>query len=381
MKYILNYNDAQKIVKEYSNFNFSETLFNVEDFKVSVFNYFLCEYKHFNLPLIKQPHINAFDMRGTTFIFNKFGHLHSTWFMLPKFFNLNQVESTQYDVVKDKKIVSISTKEDGSLIGFMKLPNGNVFCKTIGGIGNEQSLEAFKIYSKDRKLQKFIHNCLNNNYTPLFEYVSFNNRIVLQYSKPQLRFLGIRHNVGDYEYISNAKLQIKNIDHAAIIKDKTLDDLIKEGEKIENFEGWVVEFEDGQIIKVKVPWYFDKHRLRTCDVFREDYIIKHYLEGTIDDIICQLDKKNDSDAINFIEYVKKSVNNWSIKIDNDVKELLKEYKGDIKDFAIKHHKDYVFRFCMHQIKDGDYTKFKIEYMLKKTYRLQEARFFVEKFKN
>jgi len=380
MKYILTYNDAKKLCNTYKNFNFREHIYNVEGYKVSTFDYFLCDYNHFNNPLLEEPSINAFDMRGFTCVFNKDGSLFASYFMLPKFFNLNQVEITQYDELKNKKISNITLKEDGSLIAFMKLPNENVFAKTIGGIGNEQSNEAFKLYNNNDKLKTFVIKSLNEGYTPLFEYVSFSNRIVLLYNKPELKFIGLRKNSGNYEFISQAKLKIEGIDSVRCEYNKSLDDLIKDSKTLKDIEGWVVEFEDGQLVKIKTEWYFNIHHLRTEQIFREDYIIKHFLKGTLDDVICQLDKNKNSDVINFIDEVKNATLNWSAKIDKDVDELMKQYNGDIKEFAIKNHKHYAFQFCVALIKGEDYNKNKINYMLTKSRKLQNAKFYVKKFK-
>jgi len=150
--YLVTYEDALEMVKVYKDFNFSKSEYMIDGFKVVSFGYFLCDYSHFINPLNTRPEVNGLDMRGVTFVFNKDGSLYKRFFMLKKFFNLNQVESTQYGVVKDKKIRSVTNKEDGSLIAFMHLPNDVVFAKTIGGFTNEQSVAAMKLYKENTQI-------------------------------------------------------------------------------------------------------------------------------------------------------------------------------------------------------------------------------------
>jgi len=195
VKYLLTYEDGMKLVKAYNDFNFSFSEYMLDDYRVVTFTYFLCDFNHFERPLKEAPYIKGYDMRGTTFVFNKDGSLYKRYLMLPKFFNLNQVENTLYDVVKNKKIKRITEKEDGSLIAVMKLPNGTLFPKTIGSFNNEQSIGAQKILDDNKNLRDFIADSLFLGYTPLFEYVSWDNRIVLKYSKPELRFIGVRDNI------------------------------------------------------------------------------------------------------------------------------------------------------------------------------------------
>ena len=144
MKKLLSYKEALKLVKSYGDFNFSKSEYMLEGYKVVTFSYFLCDFNHFECPINDDPTIHGYDMRGMTFVFNKNGTLYKRFLMLPKFFNLNQVPSTQYDKVKNKKIVSVTIKEDGSLIGVMNLPNGKLFAKTIGSFNNEQTVGAIK---------------------------------------------------------------------------------------------------------------------------------------------------------------------------------------------------------------------------------------------
>jgi hypothetical protein len=233
--YNLTYNEALELVDFYNNNQFYKTETIIDNYKVVTFNYFLCDYNIFSNPLKDKPYINAFDMRGLTFIFNEDDSLFRKYSMLSKFFNIGQVESTQLNILKTKEIDNVHVKEDGSLIGFMKLPNGKLMCKTNGGFNNEQSIRAMEIIENNKSLKEYILEATEIG-TPLFEYVSFDNQIVLKYNKRELKYLGLR--MFDGPFIPASKLSINsNIVNCADNINISLDELLEGAKTLEGIEG------------------------------------------------------------------------------------------------------------------------------------------------
>lgn len=383
MKYLITYEDGLKLIEAYDDFNFSKSEYMIDGYKLVTFTYFLCEFKHFESPLKEAPHIKGYDMRGAAFVFNKDGSLYKKFLMLPKFFNLNQVENTQYDVVKDKKVLGVTEKADGSLIGFIELPNKRIIAKTIGSFDNEQTTAANKLLADDHDLRLFCRVQLDAGCTPLFEYVSWDNRIVLKYSKPELRLIGVRHNKTGAFWSArdfNLAIGVKKVESFKY----TLDELIEKSKVEENKEGWVVEFDDGQLIKIKTEWYFNLHGIRTMNIFREDWVIKNYLEEKLDDITAQLDKDVDLDAFKFVDKVKDAVDVYLKNINVQVNRLKKIYEEEYKSkwhyFAKFNNKEPFFGLSVVAIqKPDDYERRKIEFIINKTKHLKKAQSFVEKW--
>lgn len=384
VKYLLTYEDAREIAKRYKNSNFREFQYTINGYKVAAFDYFICGWDDFENPLPDRPEVDAFDMRGTTFVFDKDGKVWRRFFMLPKFFNINQVEATQYGNVKDKTILDATEKEDGSLVAFMMLPNDRIFAKTIGSFVSEQAQMAYNfLYAWEEKVE-FVKMVLNAGWTPLFEYVSGPNRIVLKYSKEDLRFLGLRDNHNG-EWIPACEIINTPFNTPEFEKNPDLDDLIRRAKIEEDKEGWVVRFPDG-LMKIKTEWYFNLHGLRTENVFRADYVIRNYLEKTLDDLMSQLDRKEDSDAFAFVDDVTNAVDNYIAHVDKSVFELKEKFKGEYfsewVSFAKDYHKAPYFGLARNLVETPeDYNRRKIEMILKKTYRLKNAEQFVEKWKN
>ncbi len=384
MKHILTYEEAQQICDRYHHFNFSERTFRIDGFKISTFDYFICGFNDFNNPLNNDSGIDAFDMRGVTFVFDENNNIWKRFLMLPKFFNINQTDHTQYDVVKGKKIKHISIKEDGSLVAFMMLPNGNIFSKTISGFDNEMCINSMAILNRDKNHIEWIKTELNNGFTPMFEYVSYDNRIVLKYSTMELRFIGKRNNK-DGNFVPASLCDVAEGINKVTDIQASLDDLIERSNTEENKEGWVVMFDDGMLLKIKTKWYFNVHHLRTENIVREDYVISNYYNQTLDDIISQLDPIVDSDVLGFVGDVTRAIDSYSLHIDEEINKLVfklnNEFKGDWRSFAISCYKEAWFGFVKAFLKDTDeYNKEKVRFILKQTYRLKNARQIVDKWK-
>lgn len=386
--YLITYEDAKEISQKYNNNNFWEIQFMKGEYKVSSFNYFICGWDDFANPLPHKPHINAFDMRGVTFVFNEDGSLWKRFLMLPKFFNINQVESTQYGNIKNTRISNISVKEDGSLVAFMMLPNGKLFCKTIGSFTSDQSYIAFATLYTNEEHVEWVKNLLNIGYTPLFEYVSWDNRIVLKYGDAHLRFIGLRdNNTGRFLPAGLEDPMTIPEGMTAVQREfATLDEIIEKSKVEENKEGWVVMFEDGKLVKIKTDWYFRLHGLRTMNVFREDYIIENYLKENLDDIMSQLDPKEDKDAFAFVDNVAKAVDNYIKYIDKCTYELknkfINEYNSDWHNFAVSCNKEPFFMLSKNLIETPDlYHHKRSEMIIKNAYRLKGAKQLVDKWSN
>lgn len=385
--YIITYEDALRISKAYKNFNFYATEHMFGNYKVVTFNYFLCDYRNFTMPLKEDPSINALDMRGVTFVFNEDGTLYKRFLMLKKFFNVNQVEDTQLDILRTKKIKHVTIKEDGSLIAFMQLPNGEVFAKTQAGFTNEQAIAAMELYSKDDNLRIFVNWALRNSFTPLFEYVAYNNRIVLKYTGQELRLIGLRDNMRGL-YISAVNKEEKyKVPCVKGMEVKSLDELEVLMKTATDMEGVVVEFEDHLLAKWKTAWYFNLHGIRTMNIFREDFVIKNYLTEKLDDVTQELNMTDDADAFRFIDRVKGAVNNWSNYIEDEVNKLVDAYNSSFyfanwAKFATDKHKSGFFGLARKKIElPEEYNKYKINFMLNAAKHLHEAKHIVEKYEN
>ena len=388
-RFIPTYEQCVEICKS-NDVIFYETKHQVDGYDISIFNYRLSSYNDFINP-VPGKDWDARELRGYTFVFNKDGSLCRRYLLMDKFWNLNQVPETQYDIVKNKKIVRVTNKEDGSLLTFIELPNGKIITKTKAGLDNEQTVLVNDLISKNETLSKFVKYCLDLDVIPMFEFVSFRNRIVLNYSEEKLILIKVRDNkTGKYinleEFVKNSRFDIEIVPSENFT---SLDEMIKLSETIIDKEGWVVEFEDGQMIKIKSLWYFIHHQLLTEKLNQENAIIQLILDEQIDDMYAQLDEKRDTQKIEWINNIQSIVLKYIDKTRKEVLELVSKYEGDltkskednkdfIKKFAILYNKEPLFGIAISFISGKDLMRSIVDMTKRKTNHLEEARNFLIK---
>lgn len=373
MKYFLpSYEQCQEIVNTKGELIFYESKYVIDGFNVSLFNYRLPLYVDFFNPVNGVD--NSKELRGLAFVFNNDGTLYKRFLMLTKFWNLNQVTESFYDNVKNLKIQSSYNKEDGSLISFIELPNGRIVARTKMGFDNDQTVEVNKLFTG--KIEEFVKECFDNDLVPFFEYVSFRNKIVLNYKDTELILLRVRNNnTGEFLDVE----QFRNRGFKVVESEgfKSLDEIIELYKTLENKEGSVITFENGQMIKIKTDWYFVKHKLND-DIHYENAIIDLILNEKIDDVLCQLNEDTDAEKIEFINNIEVKVNKYIKMKMAEVEELVSKYNGVMKDFALAYLKNENFGMAVNVLKGKEIYSCVKEYVLKSTDRLLKARTFLEK---
>ncbi len=365
MKKIYNipsYSDALELSSRTDVFYESKSV--VDGYSISTFNYRLAQFSDFENPL-KDSELKGYEMRGITYVFNTDGSLFNRHILLDKFFNLNQVESSAYSVVKDFKIKSIYNKEDGSIASFVRLPNGRVLGKSKMSFESDQAIGITRVYNTNEEVKNFVDWTLDNGIDAVFEYVSPMNRIVLRYSKEELILLRLRDNkTGEYLDLNDYLDKIGSI-RMAPFETGTLDELI-ERSKIEiDREGWVVLFDNGVMIKLKTEWYFLLHNLLTEDVTKENVLIGYILKDEIDDVIAQIpeDEKELHERIEkIISIVRKEVSKKMVDINKSYENYLTV--GSRKEYAIQFRsKDINFGPVMQLVKADELKKLSREEIL------------------
>ena len=354
--YIPSYEDALKMCVSDT---FYESKFIVDGFNISIFNYRLAQWSDF-------VENDAYEMRGLTYVFNSDGSYRS-FILLDKFFNLNQVPDSMYSVVKNFSIKNISNKEDGSIGSFIKLPNGRVLGKSKMSFESNQAIGMNSIYESDSDIKKFVDFTLDKDITAIFEYVSPRNRIVLRYLSDQLILLKLRDNkTGEYLDIEDYKNEIGDIKVANFFN-FSLDELIELAKTIEDVEGWVIQFENGLMIKIKGAWYCARHGLLTNDLYRENILLGYILDDLIDDILGQIPEDEVSAHIKIekmISITKKFISEKS-KCIIELYNTFLEMDRNKKDFSLKYRNHENFHFVIALNKSEDLNKFSHNQILEK----------------
>lgn len=233
------------------------------------------------------------NLRGTIFD-NATGEI--TRLMWHKFKNVGEGEDYAESTFDMSEPHVIEEKLDGSCIGFFRLSSGQIRAGTRAGITDVSVLaENFLWFEMERekslKYIRSIENCINMGYTPIFEFCSRANRVVIDYPETKLVWTGLRHmKTGKYEPLHVLKTlgeEHKPMDFVKVVSTeyasmKELVELVQNSTSGE--EGVVIKFASGRMAKTKCADYVLKHR--TLDGLRfEKDILKMVLTGVIDDVL------------------------------------------------------------------------------------------------
>lgn len=391
-EYLPTLDDCELIVENNSTFKRKEEI--IEGKRVIQFSYLLAKHNDFSNP-IEGSSLTAEELRGITFV-EQPDNTFKRFLMIPKFFNLNQVENTLFHNVCNQEVKLVSNKLDGSMITFV--PIGDIVLpKTKFSFFNDQTKMASDVYYSNKATKEFIDTCLQFDHFPIFELVSPQNQIVLPYSSTELRLIQLRKSDGSFKDIYSKDFQEKwKSLQIAEQENYSLDELVLLAETIEDKEGWVVQLES-IMLKVKTKWYFEKHRLVTGDASVEHKIIEFTLNETIDDVLSQIPE----DAFELRNFIDTISDNISKYVDNRVNIIWTTYnnihtalynteevlsKKLFVEYSKKYHNTY-FKELMYLYNESEknefesndmelFEKFIIKDTINKTNALQKARKFL-----
>lgn len=263
---------------------------------------------------------------------------------LHKFFNLGEREDTLKNNVNFSDIFSIWDKIDGTMISLHRV-NGNLAVKTKKSFLSNEAKRTTQFLSKpeNQNILKFC-NELVDEFTPVFEFTDPENTIVISHKKMDVVLLHVRHiKTGSYIPYNDpdltalvekynvkrlSPLNLKQTEKGTLDIDSVLEDL----KVIEGIEGYVMQFNDGRMIKIKSDWYNAQHRAEAG--LRERDVVKMFLDGTLDDVKGAL--KTDGYDITKLESIESNVLAELNKMETYITEKVELLKGlDMKSAALK----------------------------------------------
>ena len=140
---------------------------------------------------------------------------------------------------------------------------------------------------------------MQSGYTPIFEWCSNKNRIVISHPEDRLVLLAIRNTVTG-EYISrHGMVEWAEAYEIDIVKEfpadgKTSQELIDFIRPLSGVEGIVVRFDDGLWLKIKADHYVLLHKSKD-ELQHEKNVVAVIVEGRADDfriLLSEQDRKN-----------------------------------------------------------------------------------------
>lgn len=297
-----------------------------------VVNYNVADKETF--PDLSEGDIAAFRRECRGIIFSLDGKLLRRPFQ--KFFNLGEREETLLGNIDFSQPHVILDKVDGSMVTPL-LSNGAIRFATKAGITDmTPAIEAYISQSR-AEYQNFCYYMLSRELTPIFEYVSRDNRIVMDYKEPSLILLAIRNNFTGKYMLYKEQLKFAFSYKIPIVKQihnskNSIDDFVRHIYTEKDMEGVVVRFDSGHMVKIKTEWYVNIHRAKDA-CLHEKRVIEMILDSKVDDVLAFLPPDDAKKLSDFADAFLTGLNKKRNEIEKEMN-LQKTLGMSRKDYAL-----------------------------------------------
>lgn len=320
----------------------------------TVINYLFQDETTFFTDDPKTNHIRR-ECRGL--IFDSEGYISARRFH--KFFNLGENFETWSMNIDLSQPHVILEKLDGSMITPFEDSKGIIRWGTkMGETDVSRQIEDF--LKANPHYETFARKCIDSSTTPIFEWVSNKQRIVLPYENDNLVLLSIRGIQSGWYMPYRVMTDIAQKYNIAYVKTyelENLDEIVDSFQHKTDIEGIVLRFEDGHMIKVKTDWYVRLHKTKEA-ISSEKNVVELILNNSLDDLKPVL---MDEDAKKIADYET----NFSecmlayCKLLDDILISIKTKKTTRKEYAIKSAEAHPpkMRSVVFKFFDVDYTYF------------------------
>jgi RNA ligase len=234
----------------------------------------------------EDPHASSIRRECRGLIFDTDGKLISRPYH--KFFNAGEKEETQLDKINLYEPHVVLEKLDGSMIRPIPTPEGFRLATKAGVTDVAMNAEVFIADKNHYRL--FILKSIQKGSTPIFEWCSRKNRIVVDYPEDQLILTGIRDNDTGY-YVTHEVMKnyasawgipvVQSVDGLAV---QNIDLFVKQVREWDDGEGIVLRFDTGHMVKVKADDYVLRHKSKDA-INQEKNVLQTILDDSVDDLI------------------------------------------------------------------------------------------------
>lgn len=213
---------------------------------------------------------------------------------LHKFFNVGERPETQPEALAWSSAARVMDKRDGSLVHTVRMPNPSpgktTSIKTHWDVKSKKSFEshiavAARAWLAERpRFTAFCQHVAEQGLTAIFEWTAPDCRIVIDYgAEPALQLLHVRDNItGEYASYGELSRLANAYDLTLVASAFVSGDPLAASAKAEGVEGWVYQFANGDMVKLKTTWYLDRHHTMTA--LRNRDVARAVVEETVDDL-------------------------------------------------------------------------------------------------
>jgi RNA ligase len=272
---------------------------------------------------------------------------------LHKFFNMGEKDYLTPDKLKERTdIVAVFDKLDGSMVATSCVNLGQEWrSKKAFDSDIVKLTREFLQQPENVGIEDFAYECaVIYGMTAIFELTHPKAQIVVPQNKAEMRLLHVRHNItGEYVMLNpdhHIHELIRKYNIPVVPRHlMTMEQVLSSLETMEYAEGYVVQFADGDMVKMKCPWYTRLHRSITF--LRERDIAVLAVNEQLDDMKQHM--REVGIPLDKVEEVETRLMGILIGIEQDIDALYQADKHlDKKAFAMKNSKHPLFGLAMNR---------------------------------
>ena len=254
-----------------------------------------------------------------------------------KFFNVSEREETQADKVDLSLPHIVLEKLDGSMICPFIVDGDIIWGTKMAAPEFHETVSRF--VSDKPEYEEFVRLVIQNGFSPIFEWCSRKNRIVIDYPEDQLILTGMRDMVNGGYFVHSAMEVLSYSNKSAPIPIVRAFSPINDMKQfidyvscIDDSEGFVIRFDNGQMLKAKSHWYLQIHKAKEA-ILQDRNIVSLILDEHLDDVKAHLPTEGRDRLTAFEDEFNTEVGAVVVKIADILYDIVG--KMDRKTFALE----------------------------------------------
>jgi len=245
-----------------------------------------------------------------------------------KFFNVGEREETLLPAINLDEPHMRLLKLDGSMVHPIFVNSSFRWCTKMGITYTAFLVEEF--VDKNPVYHDFAVFEIMRGNTPIFEYCSNKNQIVLNYPEDQLILTAIR-NMKTGEYTPHSEL-VEFGKQWNIPVVSCCENTLYQIAELEDVEGIVIRFDNGHMLKCKTLWYVLRHKSRDS-IMVEKNVFGYIFNEQVDDVIPYLSKGDAEKLLDFQQEVTIYLMSLADQLNSEFYVMKEKAEGDRKVFA------------------------------------------------
>jgi len=253
-----------------------------------------------------------------------------------KFFNVGEREDMDIPTLNFNAAHVVQDKVDGSMVRPVPTEAGIRWGTKMGVTDTAMFAETWLVDHPD--YYELAERYMSEGFTPIFEYVSPENRVVVDYGKRDMILLAVRDNLTGNYLLHDALVNIGERYGIPVVgvydpvegDPTTYLSAIKDSDDLD--EGIVIQWDNGHRAKVKTETYSILHKVKEAGR-TERTLIQAIWDGKVDDLLPLLPEDERAKVQKFVSLFWKSVSDLSDDIFVLYNSMRAEYDTK-KDFAL-----------------------------------------------